>query len=371
MREAFSLFFNEVRALRAAVAQDGGRLALLVFPFRFQLAQGAPAPMVQEEIARFAETEKLPMLDLLPALRGAGEAAFLDYDHVSVSGARVVAGVLATSELLPAAPSAAVLLADADARAALADSRSEVRAAAAWTLGRVTPRPPGVLEALAARLRDDDSAAVRIAAARAIGRAGPAAAGLGGALAKALSDTDQGVRFAAADALDATGAKPEQAPALIRALESQDPSVRAFATYSLGALGAAAGPEAAEALARTVEAEGGAGKAGAAAALAKMGAGAKQAVPSLIRQLEDQREARRWRAARTLGRIGPDAKAAVPALSRRLQDESVTVRIHAARALGRIASPEAIPALVLVLKEDRAKEAREEASRALSRIPGR
>ena len=194
VRQAFALFFDEVRALRDAVVKDGGRLELLLFPFRFQLAKAAPSPSVQQEILRFGQAEKLRALDLLPALRNAGEAAFLDYDHLSVRGARLVASVLAKSELLPDAPSAPKLLGTTDPLRALADPRREVRMAAAWALGPVSSPPPAALEALADRLRNDESAAVRLACARALGRSG--AARFGASLAAALRDADQGVRLA-------------------------------------------------------------------------------------------------------------------------------------------------------------------------------
>jgi HEAT repeat protein len=101
-----------------------------------------------------------------------------------------------------------------------------------------------------------------------------------------------------------------------------------------------------------------------------MGGAAKAALPVLIAELESERETRRWRAARTLGKIGPAAGAAVPALLLALKDSSADVRSQAARSLGRIGSRDAIAGLVLAMKEDPAKQVREEASRALSHIPG-
>jgi hypothetical protein len=76
------------------VEADGARLSLAVFPFRMQLASAEP-PSVQERIAAFAAAERIPALDLLPVLRPMGESGFLDYDHLSASGARRVAEALA------------------------------------------------------------------------------------------------------------------------------------------------------------------------------------------------------------------------------------------------------------------------------------
>jgi HEAT repeat protein/lysophospholipase L1-like esterase len=367
VREGFALFFQELRALRDAVAKDGASLALVVFPFRFQLAQDAPPASVQTEIAEFCRAERLACLDLLPALRRAGEDAFLDYDHLSVAGARFVASELLAGELLPKQPSARERLAGRAPLAALADPDAAVRAAACWALGREGQRAP---VAALLRLLADPSERVRSAAASALGRLGERAQAAKPALAQALSADRAAVRWAAADALHRIGPGAGEAPALVAALDSGDPYVRAFATFTLGELGSAAGERAVQELAERVRREGGGGKAGAARALAKMGGAAKTAVPMLIGELQNEREQRRWRAARTLGRIGPDARDAVPALLAALKDPAVSVRAQAARSLGRIGSRDSIAGLVAAVKEDPAREVREEASRALSRIPG-
>ena len=61
MREAMERFFEEVRALRREVEADGAAFALVVLPFRFQVEPGAPAPVVQQKIASFCATERLPL----------------------------------------------------------------------------------------------------------------------------------------------------------------------------------------------------------------------------------------------------------------------------------------------------------------------
>ena len=48
VREAMGRFFGEIRALRREVEAAGAEFAVIVFPFRFQLEPGAPAPIVQE-----------------------------------------------------------------------------------------------------------------------------------------------------------------------------------------------------------------------------------------------------------------------------------------------------------------------------------
>ena len=76
MRAAFARFFAEVRALRDEVEQDGASFALMVFPFRFQVAPGAPQPVAQRRDRwTSAREEGLRCLDLLPALAAARASA--------------------------------------------------------------------------------------------------------------------------------------------------------------------------------------------------------------------------------------------------------------------------------------------------------
>lgn len=88
-----------------------------------------------------------------------------------------------------------------------------------------------------------------------------------------------GLRETAADALARIG--PASIPALLRALESEDPAVRARATL----------------------------------AFARMGPEASPAVGALARALQDPDADVRRGAARALGQIGPAAETAIPALA--------------------------------------------------------
>jgi HEAT repeat protein len=415
VREGFELFFRELKLLRDAVRADGAELGVVVFPFRFQMAAGAPPPLAQRAILDWCAREKLPCLDMLPALAPLGEAAFLDYDHLSVEGARLTAEVLRGSALLPAVAAARERLAPwlsergaAGARAmawlaapqeqteaavvatlrdALGAAEPEQRAAAALALEMAgsaqraaaasapskasAPAAPAVADLLRL-LREDPGDGVRVAAARALGEHGPLAAAALPDLLAALRSPREPLRFAAADALHRIGVGPGEADALAAELKSGDRYVRAFASWSLGQMGAAAGPAAAAALAEELRQGGGAGRAGAARALARMGPAAAGAVPALLAELKEADAGRRWRSARTLGRIGPPAASAVPALAAALSDADKDVRVQAARALGRIGegSRPAIPSLVAALRDPEG-EVRAEASRALSLIPGR
>jgi hypothetical protein len=100
VRRGWELTLEEIRALAAEVGEDGARFTLLVFPFRFQVAAGASRALPQQRVAEFSRESGIDQLDLLPALRRLGEGGFIDYDHLSPQGARLVARALVASGLL-------------------------------------------------------------------------------------------------------------------------------------------------------------------------------------------------------------------------------------------------------------------------------
>jgi HEAT repeat protein len=398
VEEGFRRFFNEVGALRREVEADGATLAVAVFPFRFQVEPGAPPPVVQRRIASFCEEEKLPCVDLLPALSRAGPSAFLDYDHLSASGSVLAAETLLASGLLPPGysnpevlaarfgaggdPGAAAVrswlaersrpLGEAGVRAlvrALATGKVEERIASAWALESAGPSASAGREALVSALGGDADAGVRAAAARALGALGEAARAASPALFRALADSSETVRHDAADSLSHVEMRPDDLRPLIAALGSRDPYVRAFAEWTLGNMEATAG-EAVPALAALVDDP----ETGVvvSAALARIGPAARAAVPALVAALRSEDSGRRWRAARTLGRIGPGAGEAVPALVAALRDPNEGVRRHAARALGRIA-PATGPAAAALQRAtgDPDRAVRREAEKALEDLQAR
>jgi lysophospholipase L1-like esterase len=332
VRQAFALFLDEVRALRRAVEADGARLDVVVLPFRFQLEAGAPAPSVQATLRDLLAAEGLRSLDLLPALARLGATAFVDYDHLSPAGARLVAGELRA--LLPDRPADPHLLSGRDPASALRDADVAVRRAAARALGQARDRA-----------------------------AAPA-------LFAALADPRESVRWAAAQALDRLGAAPEDVPRLEEALRSDDPYVRSFAAFTLGRLGPPAAP-AVPALIEAYRREEREGRGAAVGALGALGSSAAAAVPALAEGLANPVNHRRWSAARSLGRIGAPAKAAVPALVVALRDPNEHVRVHVAQALGRIGveAADAVPALQEAARDEDAAVSRE-AQNALRRIRG-
>ncbi|HEY3122084.1 MAG TPA: HEAT repeat domain-containing protein [Vicinamibacteria bacterium] len=376
VREALGRFFEEVRALRRDVQDDGASLAVIVFPFRFQVIAGAPQPHVQQRIADFCASERLGCLDLLPALGPQGAAAFVDYDHLTAEGAKATADAIDGSGLLPRVATAAQLLGGAPAPRGpgrlpelsrrLSSADPPLRAAAAWALGR--SGDPASVAPLRAALADS-SERVRREAARALGAVGPRARPAAPELFAALRDAREAVRGEAARAL--AGLDLHDAayvPELVRTLQSDDPYVRGFAAWTLGNVGPAA-KAAVPALVAALDYEEGYDRGGAATALAKMGAAAREAVPALVAGLRSPDGDRRWKAARTLGRIGPAAADAIPALVQALDDTNEHVRIYAARALGRMGphARQAIPALERTAREPD-PEIRQEAIAALERL---
>ena len=340
VREAFHRFFAEVRALRREVEASRARFSLAVFPFRFQLARGAPRPVVQERILEFCGREGLECRDFRPALAVQGEAAFLDYDHFSPVGAQLVADAIVGSGLLPPVPSAAERLGGRGtpdvARERLADPDPAVRAASAWVLGTVRSRGSARdAEPLLAAALGDPHEAVRHAGALALDGPPRLARATRDALFEALRDPAEAVRWGAARALFASSVSPDDIPRLVGVLASDDTYVRGFAAFALGELGPAAAP-AVPALVAALARDDGYDRGGAGAALARVGPAASAAVPTLLDGLGSGDGDRRWKSARILGRIGPPASAAVPALIHALRDPNEYVRAHAARALGRI-----------------------------------
>jgi lysophospholipase L1-like esterase len=340
VQEAMRRFFEEVRLLRGEVEASGARFALMVFPFRFQTAPGAPPPVVQARISDVCGREGIRCLDLLPAIARVGESAFVDYDHLNPRGAQLVADAIAGSGLLPAVPTAAERLeggTSADvARARVRDADPSVRAAAVWVLGRSRRETPAEGdEVLLVRALDDPEEEVRHAAARALDGAPKLSPAGRERLFAVLRDASEPVRWAAARALFTSGVSSADVTRLAALLESPDSYVRGFAAFALGELGPAAAP-AVPALVAALSLEDGFDRGGSASALARIGPQAGAAVPALLEGLASPDGDRRWKSARILGRIGPPAVAAVPALVAALRDPNEYVRAHAARALGRI-----------------------------------
>jgi lysophospholipase L1-like esterase len=353
VNEAYRLFFEEVARLRAEAQKDRAEFRIVVFPFRFQVEPGAPAPVAQQRIATFAKSEGIPFHDFLAEIGKDPTAKdlFLDYDHFNETGHERVAAWLYREFATPMrltpprndGPPSPFRNVD-DAIAALRPGNPQAFLELALRLaGRSTLPPPAM-----ARLRstlvglavDHDSARVRFEAARALYFAGlPEAANV---------------------------------PALARGVQHQDPRVRAFATWTLGEMGSAA-KDAVPALVALAKLDGGAGKTGALTAIGKIGGDSPETIPLLLEELKHPKENRRYRAARTIGRMGPSGAPALDGLIAALKDPAQLVRLTAARAIGELgeAGKRAVPELTELVNNDPDPEVRKEASLTLSRLPGR
>jgi HEAT repeat protein len=333
------------QVLEAEVGSDGGRLVVIVFPFRFQLRPGAPFPSAQREIARFCASEGIAFLDTLPALRPLGEDAFGDYDHFSPAGARRVAEAVADSGLLD-----------------LDDTANAERAPSPLAAAAGAPGKP--LPALLASLHAADPRE-RAAAARALGEIGPPARSATPALVSRLDDEDESVRWRAGEALAAIGPEPSRCVEPLRRMAA-DPGRRgrAEAAAALGWIGPAAAP-AVPALVSALADPRRDVRARSAWALGRIGPASAPAVPALIVMMRDPDNG--WRAVDALGDIGPAAAAAEGALADALAQPSGSIRWRAAQALGRLgdAARAAGPALAHAL-EDRDDNVRLAAARALA-----
>ena len=389
--EAFDRTFAELAALRDEVRADGAGLAVVLFPFAFQLDERAPPPRAQRRIAAFGAANGIPVLDVLPALARAGGEAFIDYDHLSPLGARVVAeSVLAAGlvfgegvgepprpPLPPRGPSyrsvvEATRAPDPRARAAaaralgtmdpatdraplvalLADSDADTRASAAWALGALGPGAAVDAAPLAALLRDPDPRA-RAGAAYALGRLAPGEGPAAVALASALDDDDETVRWRAADALIAVRARDPAVVATLRAVVERDGPGIADAERVLASLGRAAAP-AAPSLAAALADGRPVVRVNALRALGGIGPAAAGAVPAIAPLLADADV--RTEAIDALGGIGPPASPLAPTLARALDDPSPHVRWRSALALGRM-GPSAAAAVPAVVRASEAGDA--------------
>jgi outer membrane protein assembly factor BamB/HEAT repeat protein len=157
-------------------------------------------------------------------------------------------------------------------------------------------------------------------------------------------------------------------PALVRALQDEDPLVARDAARALGALGTLATPSV-PALVRALAQRDEHLRIYAAEALASIGPDAATATPALTKALGDPVAGVRWAAGEALAAMGPLAAPAVPRLIDALKDEFLMVRICAAGALGHIGTKAA--AALDPLRAAAADPAlRAEALWALERITG-
>ena len=96
VRHAMKLHLGELEDIVRLAAIGRYRLALVLFPFRFQLT-GDDLDAPQRHMREFARTFEIPVLDTLPLLgRYPPERVLIDHDHLTVFGHRVVAEAIVT-----------------------------------------------------------------------------------------------------------------------------------------------------------------------------------------------------------------------------------------------------------------------------------
>ncbi len=232
------------------------------------------------------------------------------------------------------------------------DNEMVVRAATT-ALGEIHADPAAVLPALSALLQRK-SAAVRIIAVRAIADYGPAAGDSAALMLSLLADDSIMLRASAVDALGRTGdSRVEVIEALVKALSDGHAPVTLNAANALSHIGTPAVPALVQKLAdehyRRLVVE----------VLGEIGAGAESAVPALVELLSrvgDDLELRR-EVFIALASIGPKATVATPAMMKILQDPAAgDARAGAAYVLARIGEKKALPVLqklITVAEEER------------------
>jgi HEAT repeat protein len=286
----------------------------------------------------------------------------------------------------------------------LRSTKSDVRARAAESLGKLGPLAAPAVRPLVAAL-SDNSIPVQLEALIALSEIGPAARTAIPDLVKTLQGSEVKLYVGAIDALGSIGHDAhEAAPVLEKLMEGDDPLVATSAALALArilppgsdvlaravpvliaalkdkrsqvrqkavtALGAA-GSVAVPALSNAVSAHATDADAAwqAAAALELMGPPAEPAVAALSGALQSKNEKVLTHAAEALGAIGAAARSAVPAVVKLLDSHLASVRGHAAHALGNMgpAAGEAAGELTAALKA-RDPELRREAAQALGKI---
>lgn len=152
-----------------------------------------------------------------------------------------------------------------------------------------------------------------------------------------------------------------QIPELINHLKSKDESLRVEASNKLAAIGKPAVPALLGVLTEKEAAP------VAIFILGRIGAGAKEAIPTLSKTLKQHEDKNvRARAAEALGKIGPETfLLIVPGL----KDKEAVVRLRSVQALGRIGPPaEPVLSSVVDRLQDEDEGVRTEAQKAVERI---
>ncbi len=305
-----------ISALRCLVMISGAEIELVRNSIpRLVTALGDPRADVRNEAA-------VTLVEIGPVVIPAVAASLSGNDpHVRLNACEVLGqlGVDAASTV----PALLTLLKDDDER---------IVRAATTALGEIHAEPATVLPALTALLQQK-SAAVRIIAVRAIAQYGPEAGDSVSLMLHLLSDDNIMLRASAVDALGRSGDnRVEVIEALVKALSDGNAPVTLNAANALSHIGT-------------------------------------PAVPALVQKLADEHYRRL--VVEVLGEIGPGAESAVPALVELLSHvgDDLELRREVFIALASIGSksPEATSAMMKILRDPAAGDARAGAAYVLAR----
>jgi HEAT repeat protein len=219
---------------------------------------------------------------------------------------------------------------------ALSDTQRPVRLQAATTLGQLGPDAKGAIIKLAGALKDPVSWEVRMAAARALssvarGEKGPDPTALTALInSQVLSDPCASVRMEIVTALSVLGSteklQPEEKKALeYRLKEEKDHRVKIWVRVLLMLVD-------------------------------EKGHMTKANFDALLKEFDSEDAAIRAQAVRGLGTLGRNADkqpGVAAALTKALSDRDLEVRLAAVAALPRLGSPQCIPVLTKILKDDK------------------
>jgi lysophospholipase L1-like esterase len=102
LQQAWSRQFESLDEMAAYCRERNLKLALVVFPYVFQLDDAEKLSSPQAELRQYAQEHNIPMLDLLPGIADHLEKTgqqpqdiFMDDCHLSQQGAPVIAGMIA------------------------------------------------------------------------------------------------------------------------------------------------------------------------------------------------------------------------------------------------------------------------------------
>jgi HEAT repeat protein len=218
----------------------------------------------------------------------------------------------------------------------LGNADPDVRQAAAEALAQIAKaHPVDVVARLESIVRASPNSLSRRAAIMTLGFIGEPGRSALPAVIRAIEDTDPSVRANALGALaQFGGADPKTVlPGILKALGDRKVLVRANATMAL-AINAPDAPETVRALVSATKDPDPFVRANAVGALGNTGPRAKGVIPDIVAALQDKDERVRYNAVLLLGTLGAHAKVAAPKLANlSVKDSSRTVRESAVRSL--------------------------------------